>query len=331
MDMSPERDQSAKRKAQPTLVERRDESVSKSANHPSVKTPMFEAMNASRYQRQDLIKEIHDIHGTRLLCYICGPGTSIDRDDTVFLIDLLHHVPRGEDLDILLHTGGGDIDAAEKLITIIRNWVDQGLLRVIVPDFAKSAGTLIALGADWIVMSDTSELGPIDPQLEVSDANGNRVIHSVQNYLDAYETHSSALRNNPSDPVARIMLEKLDPGTLKLFEAFRDRSRRFAEDQLKYGMFRSRSGPQPAEKASIRGNGNYTAIAADLIDTKRWLSHGQMIGASTARDIGLSVEHVPPTEESWQRYWRLYCLQRLSLNDGGKLFESEHVCLPVGN
>lgn len=235
-----------------------------------------------------------------------------------FLIDLLHHVPRGEDLDILLHTGGGDIDAAEKLITIIRNWVDQGVLLVIVPDFAKSAGTLMALGADWIVMSDTSELGPIDPQLEVSDANGNRVIHSVQNYLDAYETHSTALRNNPSDPVPRIMLEKLDPGTLKLFEAFRDRSRKFAEEQLKYGMFRSK-------------NGNYTAIAAQLIDTKRWLSHGQMIGASAARDIGLSVEHIPPTEESWQRYWRLYCLQRLSLNDGGKLFESEHVCLPVGN
>lgn len=84
MDMSPEREQSAKGKAPPTLVERRDEGASKSVSHPSVKTPMFEAMNASRYQRQDLIKEIHDTHGKRLLCYICGPGTSIDRDDTVF-------------------------------------------------------------------------------------------------------------------------------------------------------------------------------------------------------------------------------------------------------
>lgn len=284
----------------------------------SGKTPMFEAMNAARYQRQALIREIQRIHGKHLLCYICGPRTSIDRDDTVFLMDLLHNVPRGADLDLMLHTGGGDIDAAEKLITIIRDWVQKGVLRVIVPDFAKSAGTLMALGADSIVMSDTSELGPIDPQLELSDANGNRVSHSVQNYIDAFETHSAALRKDPNDPVARIMLDKLDPGSLKLFEAFRDRSRKFAEDQLKYGMFRSKSG-------------NYTEIAAKLIDTKRWLTHGQMIDSSAAIALGLSVEYISPTAESWRRYWRLYCLQRLSLSDGGKLFESEYVCLNIGS
>src|SRR5687767_13164201 len=113
-------------------------------------------------------------------------------------------------------------------------------------------------------MSDTSELGPIDPQIILADGKGN-IRHSVQSYLDAYETHAEALRRDPADAVARVMLDKLDPATVKLFEAVRDRAKKFAETQLKRGMFRS-------------GTGNFTKIAADLMDTRRWLSHGQMIG-----------------------------------------------------
>jgi ClpP class serine protease len=46
----------------------------------------------------------------------------------------------------MLHTGGGDIDAAEKLMAMIRKTVSTGGVRVIVPDSTKSAGTLMALG-----------------------------------------------------------------------------------------------------------------------------------------------------------------------------------------
>ena len=131
-----------------------------SANSGSNKTPMFQAIHAARYQRQALIRRIEEKFGKRLVCYVSGIATLINRDDTVFFIDLLHNVKRDSDLDLMLHTGGGDIDAAEKLISIVRTRVGTGRLRVIVPDFAKSAGTLMTLGADQIVMSDTSELGP---------------------------------------------------------------------------------------------------------------------------------------------------------------------------
>ena len=95
----------------------------------------------------------------------------------------------GRDLDVLLHTPGGDIDAAEKLITLVHTTVGAGQMRIVVPDFAKSAGTLMALGANKIVMSDTSELGPIDPQIALNDGKGNRIVHSVMSYLDAFKTH----------------------------------------------------------------------------------------------------------------------------------------------
>src|SRR5439155_25941589 len=138
-----------------------------------------------------------------------------------------------------LHTGGGDIDAGEKLISIVRTRVGIGKLRVIVPDFAKSAGTLMALGADKIIMSDTSELGPIDPQVKRNDGHGNLIWHSVQTYLDAYEFHSLALQKNPNDVAAQIMLGKLEPATVKFFEAVRGRAQKIAEDHMKLGMFKS--------------------------------------------------------------------------------------------
>lgn len=274
------------------------------------KTPMFSAIHAPRYHRQALIKDIQRKYGRRTISYVSGSAASINRDDVVFFMDILHHVVPNSDLDLILHTGGGDVDAAEKLISLVRTRVGTGRLRAIVPDFAKSAGTLMTLGADRIVMSDTSELGPIDPQITLKDGHGNLIRHSVQSYLDAYESHAETLQNNPKDVVALTMLGKLEPATVKLFEAVRDRARKFAEDQLKLGMFRS-------------GAGNFTKIASDLIDTKRWLTHGQMIGWQDAIQIGLSVDYLNPSSEDWQCYWQLYCLQRLAIQDREKLFESD--------
>lgn len=299
----------------PPVVED-DGIVERSAPAPS-KTPFFQAIQADRYQRQGVIKHIQESTGRRFISYVSASSCGIDRDDTVPFVDLLHNVPAGEDLDLLLHTGGGDIDAAEKLISMVRNKVGTGVLRIVVPDFAKSAGTLMVLGADLVVMSDTSELGPIDPQIILSDCNGNRIRHSVQSYLDAYDEHCATLKEEPGNIAAQIMLGKLDPAMIKLFQTVQARARQFAEDQLKRGMFRQ--------------GGNWSQAASELLDTKRWQSHGQMISWEDAQDprIGLKVEYLQPKSITWQEYWQLYCLQRLAVRDRQKVFESDYVSLVV--
>ena len=175
------------------------------------KTPMFTAMNAARYQRQILIRDI-EITQPKLLCYITGNKAPVDRADTLGFVDMLHNVNPGDPIDLMLHTPGGDVDAAEKLITLVRSTTgEEGQLRVIVPDYAKSAGTLMALGANTIVMSNSSELGPIDPQVSSKDGNGNDVVYSVLTYLYAYEEATQALREMPEDVASRITFEKFDP------------------------------------------------------------------------------------------------------------------------
>lgn len=273
------------------------------------KTPMFTAMNAARYQRQALIREIQS-DGPTLLCYVAGVRAQVDRIDTLGFVDMLHNVMPDEPVDLLLHTPGGDVDAAEKLISLVRNRVgEKGTLRVIVPDFAKSAGTLMALGADTIVMSDSSELGPIDPQVCLKDGNGNDITHSVLMYLDAHAAARQALREVPDDTSNRIAFEKFDPTVVRKFTAVRARAQKFAEGLLK------------------RRGLNFTAIASDLMDLAKFPSHGQMIGWELADSIGLAVTYMPPSDPIWRRYWALYCHLRLAIESEQRVYESNFVSL----
>ena len=87
-----------------------------------LKTPVYQAMHAARYQRQALIRAIQEQSGTRLLCYVAGKAP-VTREDTLGIVELLHNVPRTTNIDLLLHTGGGDIDAAEKSMFLLRRAV----------------------------------------------------------------------------------------------------------------------------------------------------------------------------------------------------------------
>jgi len=271
------------------------------------KTPMYTAMHSSRYERQELIKVINQEEGTHLICYVGGMNAQISRDDIIGLVDLLHNIDDGKPVDLLLHTCGGDVDACEKLVRLIHAKVLESPFRVIIPDLAKSSGTLLALGANQILMSDTSELGMIDPQYQMRDNQGNEIWHSVIAYLDAYEEQRSALIKDPKDPVALLMLHNFDAKVVRKFQGIRDRVRTFAEDLLKRQGLPS------------------STISTELMSASRWRTHGQPIMHADATQLGLPVEYIPTTDDRWAKYWKLYCLQRLEIVDDKKIFESIYV------
>ena len=278
------------------------------------KTPLYEAYHADRYARQRLIYQIQDTVERRIICYVAGERTNIQRDDVLGFVDLLCRIEPGANIDLILHSGGGDIDAAEKLISMVRAKVKNGELRVIVPHYAKSAATLMALGADSIVMSDSSELGPIDPQVPFLDAHGKWVYYSAFSYLKAFERFTGELQANPDDPTARLMLENIHPHQVVEIERVVQRTRHLAEKLLQTGMM---------------AGWPVTAPVTKLMDVESWHTHGQVISAEDAKAIGLTVRHISPDDPAWARYWALYCLQRLSVRDDKKLFESDFVSLAI--
>jgi Serine dehydrogenase proteinase len=272
------------------------------------KTPFFTAANAARYQRQALIKEIDQRQRTTLICYVSSDRREIERDDVFGFVDLLHNIPAGAPIDLMLHTLGGNVDAAEKIMIQIRRRLgEHGRLRVIIPNYAKSAGTLMALGAHSLLMSETSELGMIDPQIVLKDERGNEICTSVIAYLEAYDAHFNAVRSDPGDQASQIMLQQFDPVVVRKLRGQRDRTRDIALKLLN------------------RVGAPSTTISENLMNLSLWKSHGQMIGAEDAREIGLTVEYVSVDDEVWQMYWHLLCLQRLEVDPDKKIFESAWV------
>lgn len=284
---------------------------------PPRQTPLFYTLEQPRYARQELIRSIQSRTERRLICYVGGPLSSISSADIPPFVDLLHDIKRGDDLDLLLHTPGGDVDQAERIVLICRKRVGDGSFRVVVPDSAKSAGTLIAIAADEIIMGEPSELGPIDPQVTITTQNGEPMQRPAQSFLDGLEE----IVNKGEDELSAAyfpLLDKLDPALIDFCRKALKRSEEFATKFLQAHMMKDE--PQRAAE-----------VAKELNDVKTHLSHGAVIDAGRAQSMGLNVQVLAPEDELWQAYWRLYCAQRVALHGpASELFEGERASLLLG-
>lgn len=111
------------------------------------------------------------------------PRVLLQDSDADMLEEVLQNYDIGNrQLALVLNCPGGDGLAAERIITICRSFSKQGYA-VIVPKQAKSAATMICLGAKEIMMSNTSELGPIDPQISF-DGKHSYAAHEI---IESYE------------------------------------------------------------------------------------------------------------------------------------------------
>jgi hypothetical protein len=91
-------------------------------------------------------------------------------DDEV--IDLSGKRRRRKNLLLFITTFGGDPSAAYRIARCLR--ARYAKVTAVVPGYCKSAGTLLVLGADELVMFDHAELGPLDIQLRKDDEWGER-------------------------------------------------------------------------------------------------------------------------------------------------------------
>lgn len=139
--------------------------ISKNPSFPRTRdlplqSPKYWVKEKDRYLRQLLIEDIQQITGRELIVYFTNQGM-IDFRDADDISEVLDDC-QSQDVDLMLQTPGGIIDACEKVISVLK--LRLHTYRVLIPSWAKSAGTIIALSSNEIVMGVNSELGPIDPQ-----------------------------------------------------------------------------------------------------------------------------------------------------------------------
>jgi ClpP class serine protease len=87
---------------------------------------------------------------------------SVSQDDIQGFMASLHKL-KGDDLDLILHSPGGSLEAADQIVQYLRAKYKN--IRAIVPQNAMSAATMIACACDEIVLGKHSAIGPIDPQM----------------------------------------------------------------------------------------------------------------------------------------------------------------------
>ncbi|MDR7421260.1 MAG: ATP-dependent Clp protease proteolytic subunit [Armatimonadota bacterium] len=87
----------------------------------------------------------------------------IDIEDSELLLRAIRMTPPEMPIDLIVHTPGGLVLAAEQIACALKR--HKGKVTVLVPHYAMSGGTLVALAADDIVMDPDAVLGPVDPQL----------------------------------------------------------------------------------------------------------------------------------------------------------------------
>ncbi len=124
-------------------------------------------------QRSAAIGRIEDARKSRVIAMIhrqenasilgVPVSGSISIDDSEAVLRAIRLTPPEQPIDIILHTPGGLVLAAEQIAKALVE--RKGKVTVFVPHYAMSGGTLIALAADEIVMDANAVLGPVDPQL----------------------------------------------------------------------------------------------------------------------------------------------------------------------
>jgi hypothetical protein len=173
-----------------------------------------------------------------------------------------------EPFDLLLETAGGETDATESIISLLRNLKLD--FRVVVANAAKSNGTLLCFAAKSIVMGATSELGPIEPLV-------NNIPCSILIQKEI------AAQNFPLHKFGEYALNqsKKLATTLPL---------------LTDGMMKGK----PAA--------DIDAVVQKLSSRDVYFSHGSAIDHTEAHSLGLLVEYLKPDDPIWQRIWLLYCM-----------------------
>jgi len=243
-----------------------------------IRTHRVAAQEAVDTVRRKYLKELYAHTRRNLICYYSGflskPGVSgveiTDEDKNGFMM-AIHGMVRQNGIDLILHTPGGSIAAAESIVDYLKRMFGKNI-RAIVPQIAMSAGTMIACSCKSIVMGRHSNLGPIDPQLNGIPAAG--VIEEFKTALKEIKADRDAVN------VWQYILRQYPPSFLGQCENSVKWAASFVGSELRTNMFHG-------QKDAIKLADKIVKILTDFSGNK---SHDRHIHIDECEKMGLKLE-----------------------------------------
>lgn len=269
--------------------------------------------------RRDYLRKLHDLTGRNVIVYYSGwlekaqqiaqglQGYEVNDSDKNGFMATIHQLDRNRGLDLIMHTPGGDVAATESIVDYLRSMFGTDI-RVIVPHLAMSAGTMIALSAETVLMGKHSSLGPIDPQI------GGLPAHGIKEEFDRAVTEIGA------DPgrihVWQPIIAKYSPTLIGECEKAIAWANIMVKTWLETGMFRDRDDPGAAADKVLR----------DLADHSLTLSHSRHISAQRAIELGVVVDMLEDHQDLQEAVLSVHhaCVQSVSETPAFKIIENHN-------
>ena len=237
--------------------------------------------NALDKIRRKYLRKVSEETGRNVIAYYSGwlqkasPDTAVnDRDKSGFMLTI-HRLDKSKGLDLMLHTPGGDIAATESLVDYLYSIFGKNI-RVIVPQLSMSAGTMIALSSQEIVMGKHSNLGPIDPQI------GGLACQAI---LDEFEQAKKDIKANPqSAPLWQVIIGKYHPTLLGACKQAIEWSEKMVEEWLKENMCSE-------DERKVKN------ILKTFADHRKQKSHARHISRRECEEVGLNITKLESNQE----------------------------------
>lgn len=260
----------------------------------------------------ELIGRYNKLRGVYLFVYSVAiskqlPQLALDQGDFYLIHDLLKSKTSNKKLDFYIETPGGSGEAAEEIGNFLHHNFET--VSFVVSGEAKSAGTILALSGDDILMTETGSLGPIDAQMKIG-----RSPISAHDYIEwIKEKRNEAQTTGHLNPVDATMIAQISPGEYgSVFHALN-----FAEDLVKEWLPKYKfknwvktetRGIVVTEEEKQKRAGE---IAKELTNHTKWRSHGRSIKIEDLREIGLRVIDIDKNPELSEIVYRIQAVCRM--------------------
>lgn len=241
-----------------------------------------------------------------------GQLLQLTHEDLNGFMSVIYGMDYNAGLTLVLHTPGGVTNAVESIVAYL--WSKFPTLEVIVPAYAFSAGTMVSLSANLIIMGRQSQLGPIDPQMGLS----GRFV-SARAIVEQFDRAKVEILGNRTLAHAWApVLQGLGPSLLVE-----------AQNALEYGenmVARWLAARMFATEKPRKARAMARKAAAHFNDASQHKSHGRRIDRDEARAQGLRVEDLEASQALQEAVLTAYHVMTITFekSNAAKLLCSHH-------
>lgn len=195
----------------------------------------------------------------------------------------------------MINSPGGEPLAAERIAKVCRSYSGTKDYWALVAGRAKSAATMICMGASKIMMAPTGELGPVDPQVVVTiDGQATWLpADAVTSTYDRLFKDATSGAPNGIEPYIQ-QLGRFDAREVAQFKSWIALSKDISVKLLADGMMKGKTDAEIEEKIKI------------FLETAETRDHGRPIYSDSARKCDLNIDEIDLTSPAWNHIYELY-------------------------